>query len=102
MLRISGDDLFCTPIHTRNQKQMTEVNSTSEVVSTTALPKLFYTRQEVAQILSMSVRSIDSMIALKELPVRRFGKSVRIPAESLRAFAKRDHQTGRKVKQVVQ
>lgn len=74
---------------------MTEMNSTSEAASTTALPKLFYTRQEVAAILSMSVRSVDSMIALRELPVRRFGKSVRIPADSLRAFVKRDHQTGR-------
>lgn len=75
---------------------MTEMNSMSEVAPATALPKLFYTRQEVAAILSMSVRSIDSMIALRELPVRRFGKSVRILAESLRAFVKRDHQTGRK------
>jgi excisionase family DNA binding protein len=59
------------------------------------VPKMLYTRQEAAEALSLSIRTIDSLTANQELRVVRVGSSVRIPVESLRAFMRRDHSTGR-------
>lgn len=61
--------------------------------------KLLFTRSEAAELLSVSVRTIDNLLALKELRVVRIGKSVRIPLGSLREFVRRDHSTSREVVQ---
>jgi excisionase family DNA binding protein len=46
----------------------------------------FYTIVQVAEILEMSTRSVRRLIAAGELPVHRFGRSVRIAETDLRAF----------------
>ncbi len=57
--------------------------------------KLMYTKAEAAKMLSLSVRTIEYLIASKELTVRRVGKRVLVPYSSLLAFTRRDHPTGR-------
>jgi excisionase family DNA binding protein len=49
------------------------------------------TRHDAAFALSLSVRSIDYLIANKKLTFRRIGKKVLIPADEVRRFARGDH-----------
>jgi excisionase family DNA binding protein len=65
--------------------------SSDTTPESTAVPKLFYTRQECAEALSLSIRTIDSLVASKALLSRRIGRSVRVPFSALQAFARRDH-----------
>jgi excisionase family DNA binding protein len=46
----------------------------------------FYTMAKVAKMLSVSTRSIHRLIKKGDLPVRRFGDSVRIAHADLMAF----------------
>jgi excisionase family DNA binding protein len=62
---------------------------------TPPLVKLGYTKSDAAKTLSVSVRTIDNLIANKELPVRRIGKRVVIPYAALVSFMKSDHSTER-------
>jgi excisionase family DNA binding protein len=48
---------------------------------------------EAAQILGVSVRTVDRLIALKRLPVRRLGRRVVIPRNSLLNLLRADHPT---------
>jgi len=48
---------------------------------------------EAAQMLGVSVRTVDRLIALKELPVRRLGRRVLIPRNSLQTLLRVDHPT---------
>jgi excisionase family DNA binding protein len=57
--------------------------------------KLMYGKVEAAAMLSISVRTLDYLIANKKLPVRRIGKRVLISYQALVLFSKQDHQTGR-------
>ena len=57
--------------------------------------KLAYAKSEAAKILSLSVRTIENLIANKELSVRRVGKRVLVPHQSLLNFLRHDHDTGR-------
>ncbi|MGA8408961.1 MAG: helix-turn-helix domain-containing protein [Candidatus Acidiferrales bacterium] len=50
-------------------------------------------KQEAARMLGISLRTIDRLIALKELPVRRLGRRVLIPRASLESFLRNDHPT---------
>lgn len=50
-------------------------------------------KKEAAQVLGVSLRTIDRLIALKELPVRRLGRRVLIPRIALDNFLRRDHPT---------
>ncbi len=51
------------------------------------------TKRDAAQMLGVSLRTIDRLIALKELPVRRLGRRVLIARTSLENFLRRDHPT---------
>jgi excisionase family DNA binding protein len=53
--------------------------------------KLLYSRKDAAQALSISIRSVDYLIERGELPTKRIGKKVLIPAVDLRRFARGDH-----------
>jgi excisionase family DNA binding protein len=66
-----------------------------ELLSFPPIPasKLAYTKADAAKMLSLSLRSIDNLIALKELTVRRVGRRVIIPATSITAFLRLDHST---------
>jgi excisionase family DNA binding protein len=56
-------------------------------------PPLLVSKRDAAALLSLCLRSIDNLIARKELPCRRIGKRVLIPYSALVAFARRDHPT---------
>jgi hypothetical protein len=53
--------------------------------------RLLYDRKGAAQQLSISVRSLDYLIAGKQLGTRRIGKKVLIPHGELVRFARADH-----------
>jgi Helix-turn-helix domain len=53
--------------------------------------KLLYSKQDAAEALSLSVRSIDYLITTQRLPMRRVGGKVMIPAAAVRRFARGDH-----------
>ena len=48
---------------------------------------------EAARMLGVSVRTVDRLIALKQLPVRRLGRRVLVPRQSLHALLRADHPT---------
>jgi excisionase family DNA binding protein len=50
---------------------------------------MLLTRKEVAAKLKLSVRTIDSLIVLKELPAIRIGKSVRVTETALQTYVTR-------------
>ena len=50
-------------------------------------------KNEAAQILGVSLRTVDRLIALKQLPVRRFGRRVLIQRSILQDLLRRDHPT---------
>jgi excisionase family DNA binding protein len=52
---------------------------------------LLVSKRDAAALLSLCLRSIDNLIAGKQLPYRRIGKRVLIPYSALVAFARRDH-----------
>ena len=50
---------------------------------------LMMTKAEVSQRLQVSIKTIERWMASGELPVHRFGKSVRISADDYRVFVDR-------------
>ena len=48
---------------------------------------LLYGRRESAQLLSLSLRTLDQLISERKLTVRRVGKRVLVVADSLREYA---------------
>jgi len=46
-----------------------------------------------ARMLGVSVRTVDRLIALKHLPVRRLGRRVVIPRNGLQNLLRGDHST---------
>jgi excisionase family DNA binding protein len=53
--------------------------------------KLLVSREEAAQLLSISVRGVDYLTATRRLSTRRIGTRVLIPIEDVRKFARSDH-----------
>jgi excisionase family DNA binding protein len=53
--------------------------------------KLLVSREEAAQLLSISQRGLDYLIAKRRLPTRRIGGRVLIPVADLRKYARGDH-----------
>jgi excisionase family DNA binding protein len=56
-----------------------------------ATEKVLYTKREAAQLLSISLRSIDYLIFSQQLPARRIGRRVLIHRDSIEQFARRDY-----------
>jgi excisionase family DNA binding protein len=54
-------------------------------------PRMLYDRKEAARQLSISVRSLDYLIAAKKIGTRRLGKKVLIPHGELVRFASANH-----------
>ena len=52
---------------------------------------LLVSREEAAQLLSISQRALDYLVASKRLPTRRIGGRVLIPMAELRKYARCDH-----------
>jgi excisionase family DNA binding protein len=53
--------------------------------------KLLVSRKEAAVIVSLSLRSIDGLLASKQLPFRKIGNRTLIPLAALQRFARMDH-----------
>lgn len=53
-----------------------------------SLPRLSYTRKETAQILGISLQSVDRLCGLGKLKYFKEGKIVRICARSIEALAR--------------
>lgn len=53
--------------------------------------RMLYDRKDAARQLSISVRSLDYLIAGKRLATRRIGKKVLIPRGELLRFSRSDH-----------
>jgi excisionase family DNA binding protein len=51
--------------------------------------KLLYSKKESAQLLSLSLRTVDALIRQKELEARRVGRRVLVTGKSLEKFARR-------------
>jgi excisionase family DNA binding protein len=66
---------------------------TQAAVSDQKSELIVLSKQEAAQMLGVSLRTIDRLIALKELQVRRLGRRVLIPRNSLDSFLRTDHPT---------
>lgn len=62
----------------------------------THIERLAYTKVEAARALGLSLRTIDNLIAAKELTARRMGRRVVIPATGLQALIRCDHPTSRR------
>jgi excisionase family DNA binding protein len=60
------------------------------VRESTNWPKLLFSQREGAHSLSVSLRTVQNLIATKQLPVRRIGRRVLIHRKDLEAFARRD------------
>jgi len=53
--------------------------------------RLLVGRQEAAELLSISQRALDYLVANKQLQVRRIGTRVLIPRSELHRFVRGDH-----------
>jgi len=53
--------------------------------------KLAVNRFEAARLLSISLRTLDSLVARGELRGRRVGRRIVFPLEELRRFLRTDH-----------
>lgn len=53
--------------------------------------RLLYDRKSAARMLSISVRSLDYIIAAKGLDTRRIGRKVLVPHASLMRYASGNH-----------
>jgi excisionase family DNA binding protein len=53
--------------------------------------KLLLSRADAAQVLSISQRALDYLVANQQLPFRRIGGRVLIPVADLRRYARADH-----------
>ena len=53
--------------------------------------RLLLSRTDAAQLLSISQRALDYLVATRCLPTRRIGKRVLIPLADLRKYARGDH-----------
>lgn len=55
--------------------------------------KMAVNRFEAARLLSISLRTLDSLVACGELRGRRVGRRILFSVEELQRFLKRDHST---------
>jgi len=78
-------------LHTYGQKRPngTARRPTGAAIAPDA--KLLVSRNVAAEMLSISVRGVDYMIARRQLSTRRIANRVLIPTEEVRKFARSDH-----------
>jgi hypothetical protein len=54
-------------------------------------PRLLYDRKTASQMLSISIRSLDYLLARKTFQTRKIGKKILITHDSLVRFSRADH-----------
>jgi excisionase family DNA binding protein len=60
-------------------------------IAVAPMDKLLVSQEEAAQLLSISKRSVEYLVATQQLPTRRIGSRALIPIEDVRRFARSDH-----------
>jgi excisionase family DNA binding protein len=60
-------------------------------VAVAPIDKFLVSQDEAAQLLSISRRSVEYLVATKKLSTRRIGTRALIPIEDVRKFARSDH-----------
>jgi excisionase family DNA binding protein len=60
-------------------------------VAVAPIEKLLVSQEEAAQLLSISKRSVEYLVASRQLSTRRIGTRALIPIEDVRRFARSDH-----------
>lgn len=60
-------------------------------VTVAPMDKLLVSQEEAAQLLSISKRSVEYLVATRQLSTRRIGTRALIPIEEVRRFARFDH-----------
>ena len=60
-------------------------------VAVAPVDKFLVSQDEAAQLLSISRRSVEYLVATKKLSTRRIGTRALIPIEDVRKFARSDH-----------
>jgi excisionase family DNA binding protein len=55
--------------------------------------QLLVSKRSAAAMIGISVRTLETLISLKELPARRVGRRCLIERAALEKFARRDHRT---------
>jgi excisionase family DNA binding protein len=68
------------------------IDSLMAAADTSSPQKFLYTRHETAKAIGVSLRSVDHLLANKQLAFRRVGKKVLIPTAELARFARADHR----------
>jgi excisionase family DNA binding protein len=58
-----------------------------------SLTKFAYSKAEAAKMISVSLRTIDNLIAQKELTARKIGRRVVVPHSSIVALLRSDSRT---------
>jgi excisionase family DNA binding protein len=53
--------------------------------------QILLSKRESARLLGISLRLLDTLIAAKEIAVRRVRRRVLVPRRALEEFARRDH-----------
>jgi excisionase family DNA binding protein len=53
--------------------------------------KILFTKREAAQLLSISLRSLDYLIFNQQISTRRIGRRVLVHRDAIERFARRDH-----------
>jgi excisionase family DNA binding protein len=54
------------------------------------MDKLLFSKKEAAELLGISLRTVENLITRKELTSRRIGRRRMIPASTLAQFVRRD------------
>jgi excisionase family DNA binding protein len=76
---------------TSNNSVRSISSSTVAASAETVAPRMLYSRKEAARQLSISPRSLDYLIANREIAVRRNGSRILIPHNELVRYARADH-----------
>ena len=58
--------------------------------------QLLYNKKQAAQMLGISLRTLHTLIVLKELPAKRIGRRVLLPHTALVSFARYDQRFDKK------
>lgn len=65
--------------------------STEDLMVKSLPEALAMSKAEAARMLGVSLRTVDRLIAMKHLPVRRLGRRVLVPRHGLQALLRADH-----------
>ena len=57
------------------------------------MDRIFHGKRETATTLGISVRTLENLVAMREIVPRRIGRHVLFEAREIERFARRDHQT---------